>query len=35
MKEVLRFAEAIVASMVSHYVCKFVDDVVRLIIDRL
>ena len=35
MKEALSFLEAIVAGMVSHYVCEFVDDVVKLIIDRL
>lgn len=35
MKEAIRFVEAIIAGMVGNYVCKLVDDVVRLIIDRL
>ena len=35
MKEAISFVEAIIAGMVGNYVCKFADDVVRLIIDRL
>ena len=31
MKEAVTFIEAIVASMIGNYVCKLVDDVVKLL----
>lgn len=35
MPKVWQFIEAIVASMIGHYVCRMTDDVVTLIIDWL